>query len=154
MVRSLLGSQLPGGNHGRAPCPAFQVPAPVRSTGCSTRPSTTPWCTTAPTSSRAQADERSLTRAFTAHGREGQWRNAPDYLLRSLPGHARAAGLLDSLLTDGAYLLRADLRRLLQVAEGASSPAARRGPAAAPDPPGHHRGACRPGRAFQRHRGA
>ena len=70
-------------------------------------------------------DERAFIRAFIAHGRTGQWRNASDYLLRSLPAHAHAAGLVDDLLTDDAYLLYADLQRLLQVAEGASSPAAR-----------------------------
>ena len=67
-------------------------------------------------------DERTLTHAFIAHGQETQWQSAPDYLLRSLPTHAHAAGLVDEVLTDDAYLLHAELRRLIQVADGASSP--------------------------------
>ena len=67
-------------------------------------------------------DERTLTHAFIAHGQENQWQSAPDYLLRSLPTHAHAAGLVDEVLTDDAYLLHAELRRLIQVADGASSP--------------------------------
>ena len=35
-------------------------------------------------------DERALTLAFTGHGRRSRWRDAPEYLLRSLPGHAAA----------------------------------------------------------------
>jgi WD40 repeat protein len=67
-------------------------------------------------------DERTLTHAFIAHGQENHWQGAPDYLLRSLPTHAHAAGLVDEVLTDDAYLLHAELRRLIQVADGASSP--------------------------------
>ena len=37
-------------------------------------------------------DERALTLAFTGHGRRSRWKDAPDYLLRSLPAHAAAAG--------------------------------------------------------------
>jgi WD40 repeat protein len=70
-------------------------------------------------------DERLLTRAFIAHGRAADWCNVPDYLLRSLPGHAQVAGQLDDLLTDDAYLLRADLRRMIQAADAASAPVAR-----------------------------
>ena len=72
------------------------------------------------------ADERALARALIACGRKSGWRDAPEYLLRSLPGHAQAGDLVDDLLNDDAYLLRADLRRLLQAADGASSPASRR----------------------------
>ena len=71
-------------------------------------------------------DERALTLAFTEHGRLSRWEDAPEYLLRSLPGHAHSAGLVDDLLTDDAYLLHADLRRLIQVAGGASSNQGRR----------------------------
>jgi WD40 repeat protein len=67
------------------------------------------------------ADERALARAFAERGRAASWQDAPEYLLRSLPGHAHAANLTDDLLTDNAYLLHADLRRLLQVADAASS---------------------------------
>ncbi len=75
---------------------------------------------------RAAQDQRALTQAFTQYGRAGAWQGVPDYLLRSLPGHAQAAGLVDDLLTDDTYLLHADLRRLLQVSDGASSVDARR----------------------------
>lgn len=54
-----------------------------------------------------------------AQGRRTGWAHAPSYLLRSLPGHAAAAGLVDSLLDDDAYLLYADLRRLMPVADDA-----------------------------------
>ena len=70
-------------------------------------------------------DERVLTHAFTARGRVAQWQDAPEYLLRSLPGHAHTGGLVDELLADDAYLLHADLRRLIQVADDASSPLGR-----------------------------
>ena len=75
---------------------------------------------------RAQADvmprtedERALTLAFSEHGRLSNWEGVPDYLLRSLPVHAKAARLIDNLLCDDAYLLHADLRRLMQVADDA-----------------------------------
>ena len=68
-------------------------------------------------------DELALTRAFIAYGRQSNWQAAPDYLLRSLADHARAAGVIDILLTDDAYLLRADLRRLMQVADASSTQA-------------------------------
>ena len=62
-------------------------------------------------------DERALTRAFIDYGRRSQWRDAAGYVLRSLPGHAAAAGMIDKLLADDAYLLHADLRRLLIAAD-------------------------------------
>jgi hypothetical protein len=58
-------------------------------------------------------DERALTMALTTRGRQTRWQEVPDYLLRSLPGHAAAAGLIDDLLADDAYLLHADLHRLI-----------------------------------------
>ena len=66
-------------------------------------------------------DERALTLAFAAYGQTSGWEDAPGYLLRSLPSHARAAGLTDDLISDDAYLLHADLRRLLQVAASSNS---------------------------------
>lgn len=72
------------------------------------------------------ADERSLARAFIAYGRESGWQNVPEYLLRSLPGHAQLGGLVDDLLTDDAYLIHADLRRLLRAAGSATTPAGQR----------------------------
>ena len=71
-------------------------------------------------------DERALTQAFLTRGRASNWQEISGYLLRSLPGHAQAAGLTDDLLTDDAYLLHADLRRLLHTAGHASSANARR----------------------------
>jgi WD40 repeat protein len=70
---------------------------------------------------RQADDEKALTRALTQYGRLSRWEDAPSYLLRSLPGHAAAAGLIDDLLGDDAYLLQADLRRLMQVADDATS---------------------------------
>jgi hypothetical protein len=66
-------------------------------------------------------DERALAQAFIRRGRLTNWQGVSSYLLRSLPGHAQAAGLIDDLLTDNAYLLHADLRRLMQVVEHAAS---------------------------------
>jgi WD40 repeat protein/DNA-binding SARP family transcriptional activator len=71
-------------------------------------------------------DERAFTLAFTRHGRRSSWKDAPDYLLRSLPAHAAAAGLADDLLRDDAYLLHADLRRLIRIADQAGSAPGRR----------------------------
>jgi hypothetical protein len=71
-------------------------------------------------------DERGLVRAFTTDGRASQWNSVPEYLLRSLSGHAQAGELVDGLLTDDAYLLHADLRRLMQAADHATSAAGRR----------------------------
>jgi WD40 repeat protein len=68
------------------------------------------------------SDERALTRAFATRGRVSDWNEAAlEYLLRSLPKHAQVAGLVDDLLCDDTYLLHADLRRLMQVADDASS---------------------------------
>lgn len=74
---------------------------------------------------RSGADEQELTRAFLRAGRETGWDRAPGYLLESLPAHAARAGLVDALLADDGYLLHADLRRVLEVADHASSPAGR-----------------------------
>jgi len=71
-------------------------------------------------------DERLLTSALVKYGQHGRWQNAPVYLLRSLPGHAKAAGLVGDLLSDDAYLLHVDLRRLIPVADQPRSAQARR----------------------------
>ena len=71
-------------------------------------------------------DERALTLAFTRHGRRSGWKDSPEYLLRSLPAHAAAVGLVDDLLGDDAYLLHADLRRLIRVADDTDSEQGRR----------------------------
>jgi WD40 repeat protein len=70
-------------------------------------------------------DERAIVSAFAAIGRERGWSQAPGYLLRSLPSHAVRAGMIDDLLADDAYLLHADLGRLMPLADRASSPTGR-----------------------------
>jgi hypothetical protein len=62
------------------------------------------------------ADECALTRAFTGYGDRLGWDFAPTYLFRSVPGHAVRAGMIDELLADTGYVLRADLRRLIPAA--------------------------------------
>ena len=64
------------------------------------------------------ADERALFDAWLRQGRATGWPAAYDYLLRALPAHARRAGRIDEMLADDRYLLHADLRRLLQAADG------------------------------------
>jgi WD40 repeat protein len=71
-------------------------------------------------------DERALALTFMRHGRLSRWEDTSDYLLRSLPSHASAAGLVDDLLGDAAYLLHADLRRVMQVADETDSVEGRR----------------------------
>ncbi len=66
-------------------------------------------------------DERTLSVEFARSGRLSGWENAPDYLLRSLPHHAAVGGLIDDLLADDAYLMYADLRRLIQAADDATT---------------------------------
>jgi hypothetical protein len=68
-------------------------------------------------------DERTLTRAFTGYGARIGWDQAPTYLFRSLPGHAVRAGMIDELLADAEYVLRADFRRLIPAADHAHTPA-------------------------------
>ncbi|MET8040334.1 WD40 repeat domain-containing protein [Micromonospora sp. NPDC005215] len=70
-------------------------------------------------------DEWRLFQGWSAIGRESDWSAAPDYLLRSLPGHAARAGRVDDLLGDDNYLLHARLDRLLRVTGSAQSEAAR-----------------------------
>ncbi|MGW1158059.1 AAA family ATPase [Streptomyces sp. NPDC002519] len=70
-------------------------------------------------------DERALTRSFIAQGRASGWHAVPHYLLRSLPRHASHADAIDDLLTDNAYLLHADLRRLIPLAATAATPRGR-----------------------------
>ncbi|WP_300605761.1 WD40 repeat domain-containing protein [Trebonia sp.] len=71
-------------------------------------------------------DERALSEAFIRLGRQSGWRHVPAYLLRSLAAHAAIAGVIDDLLLDNAYLLHADLRRLIPLTERAVSAPARR----------------------------
>ena len=67
-------------------------------------------------------DEGALTAAFTGYGARLGWDRVPAYLFRSLPGHALRAGLIDELLADTGYVLRADLRRLIPAAAHAHTP--------------------------------
>ncbi|MGH3912078.1 MAG: hypothetical protein ACRDTC_01500, partial [Pseudonocardiaceae bacterium] len=68
------------------------------------------------------ADEAALTTAFTGYGTRIGWDHTPTYLFRSLPGHAVRAGMIDKLLVDTAYVLRADLRRLIPAAAHTHTP--------------------------------
>ena len=77
------------------------------------------------TAAGVRADEKRLTRTLIAMGRAGGWADASRYLLRSLPGHAHRAGLVDELLADDEYLLHADLMQLIPAAADADSPPAR-----------------------------
>ncbi|MDR7275615.1 hypothetical protein [Catenuloplanes atrovinosus] len=70
--------------------------------------------------------EQQIARAFMAFGRDRGWGGAPAYLLRALPGHADRAGLIDELLADDDYLLHADLSRLLEPANHATTSEGRR----------------------------
>jgi WD40 repeat protein len=70
----------------------------------------------------AAVDERSLAQALISAGRSGSWAAAPGYLLRSLPAHALAAGLIDDLLADDEYLLYVDLRQLIPLGSRAETP--------------------------------
>ncbi|MEV0267094.1 trypsin-like peptidase domain-containing protein [Streptomyces sp. NPDC050617] len=70
-------------------------------------------------------DERSLALAMIVEGGRTGWTDADRYLKRSLPGHAEAGEVLDELLAEEVYLLHADLRRLLPVADRAVSALAR-----------------------------
>lgn len=74
---------------------------------------------------RPMDDQRAIALALASHGKLTAWDNPSAYLRRSLPSHADAAGLVDMLLRDDAYLLKADLRRLMQVADDAATPAGR-----------------------------
>ena len=69
-------------------------------------------------------DQKAITVAFTAIGSQRAWDDVPGYLLRSLPMHAAAANMIDDLLMDDAYLRRADLRRLIPIADRATSTSA------------------------------
>jgi WD40 repeat protein len=64
-----------------------------------------------------------LTRALIDRGRANSWEDVPAYLLRSLPIHAARAGMIEELLTDDEFLLHADLRRLIPLADDATTPA-------------------------------
>ena len=69
-----------------------------------------------------------VVRALAPDGQSGtrDWAIASAYVRRHLAAHAAAAGILDNLLLDFGYLLYADLPRLMEVADDASSLPARR----------------------------
>ncbi len=71
-------------------------------------------------------DEHAIAAALIRLGHQHDWTGIPPYLLRSLPGHAAAGGLIDDLLTDDAYLLAAELGRLTLASQHAASAPARR----------------------------
>ena len=68
------------------------------------------------------ASNQALTRALIDRGRIISWEAVPSYLLRSLPTHAARAGMIDELLVDDEFLLHADLRRLIPLADDATTP--------------------------------
>ena len=70
-------------------------------------------------------DEKRITRALILFGQSAGWARAGKYLLQALPAHAVRAGMVNDLLLDDDYLLTADLRRLSQVADYATTPAGR-----------------------------
>jgi trypsin-like peptidase/AAA ATPase-like protein/WD40 domain-containing protein len=133
-IESLYGSPIPAAELARfaeSPAAGFLIGSAPDRSGEPAFGLVHQACGDALTRRRAEAvdrrsDERALTVAFTGYGRRSGWENVPEYLTRSLPGHAAAAGLVDDLLADDAYLLRADLRRLMLAADRAASPAASR----------------------------
>lgn len=72
-----------------------------------------------------RSDEQRITRGLIVHGQAAGWSRADRYLLRALPAHAVRAEMVNDLLLDDDYLLSADLRRLSQVADYATTPAGR-----------------------------
>ena len=68
-------------------------------------------------------DRQAVLRAMVHSGRDGGWSDT--YILRELPALAAETDLLDELIGDDDFLLRADLRRLRPLAGWASSPRAR-----------------------------
>ncbi|UOX90981.1 trypsin-like peptidase domain-containing protein [Amycolatopsis sp. FBCC-B4732] len=71
-------------------------------------------------------DDRAIAEKMAFLGRRIGWSNAPKYLLRSLPQHAASGGVIDDLLADDAYLLHADIWRLIQAGGSAQTVKARR----------------------------
>ena len=71
------------------------------------------------------ADNRAIAASLIKLGKKHSWAGVPAYLLRSLPAHASAGGLIDDLLNEDPYLLHADLRRLITASEQAVSPSGR-----------------------------
>jgi WD40 repeat protein len=133
-VESLYGNRIPVAGligFARSPAAAFLVGSAPDRAGQPVFGLFHQACSDALTRARAETvdrrdDEQTLTAALTGYGRRSGWDNVPEYLTRSLPGHAAAAGLVDDLLADDAYLLRADLRRLMLAADRAAAPAASR----------------------------
>ncbi|MEV0562795.1 trypsin-like peptidase domain-containing protein [Dactylosporangium sp. NPDC050588] len=68
-------------------------------------------------------NETKLVRAWLKHGADTDWKST--YLTERLPAHADRGRCVDLLLADAAFLLHADLRRLLPVAEHARDQLAR-----------------------------
>jgi WD40 repeat protein len=66
-------------------------------------------------------DERGFVDIWVQFGQTTGWSVAPEYLLRWLPAHAGRCGRIDELLTDDGYLLHADLRRLIPIADAATT---------------------------------
>jgi len=72
------------------------------------------------TEDRAES-ESSLTDAFVQIGTAKGWEQAPQYLWRSLPGHAARGGAVETLLAELEFLVVAEPERLLPVLSQAST---------------------------------
>jgi Trypsin-like peptidase domain/WD domain, G-beta repeat len=133
-VESLYGNRIPAADlvgFARSPMADFLVGSVTDRSGQPVFGLFHQACGDALTRARAETvdrrdDEEALTVAFTGYGRRDGWENVPEYLTRSLPGHAAAAGLVDDLLADDTYLLRADVRRLMLAGRAAPPAASRR----------------------------
>ena len=68
---------------------------------------------------------KALMRAVPSGAAGPDWAHAPSYIRRHLAAHAAAAGLLDGLLEDPAYLVAADPARLVPHLDAARSAPAR-----------------------------
>ena len=132
-IESLYGHRIPAADlvrFARSPMAGFLIGSAPDSAGQPVFGLLHQACSDALTRARAEAverrdDERALTATLIRYGRDGGWENVPEYLTRSLPDHAAVAGLVDDLLTDDGYLLRADLPRLMLAARPTASPTAR-----------------------------
>ena len=70
---------------------------------------------------QAVTDQAAITRRFLTVASNYGWAAAPAYLKRSLTHHAAAGRLIDEVLADDAFILHADLRRLISFLDRAAS---------------------------------
>jgi AAA ATPase domain/Trypsin-like peptidase domain/WD domain, G-beta repeat len=65
------------------------------------------------------SDQAAITHRFLANANVLGWHRAAPYLRRSLGHHAAAGGVIDEALLDDLFVLHADLRRLIPLADQA-----------------------------------